>query len=97
MTKHKSDLFLLKQRLNMNVALRRHGIIPLVNRAWKESFARKASNFRAILERGWYHLDRRLLKDPEILQTKFACNAPPNENECISGTTKPCNKASKNK
>ena len=71
MTKNKDKLVLYKKRYNFaSIDFKRHDIIPLVNRAWADSFARKESNLKAITERGWYHLDRRLLKDPEILQTR---------------------------
>jgi hypothetical protein len=42
----------------------------LICRAWADSFAKKTTNLHAISDRGWYHLDMRLLHDPDILQTK---------------------------
>ena len=45
-------------------------IVPLVNRTWKKSFAIRDKNLEAIIDIGWFHLDRRLLKDPVILGKK---------------------------
>ena len=72
MTKNKDKLVLYKKRYNFaSIDFKRHDIIHLVNRAWEDSIALKELNLKAIIERaGWYHLDRCLLKDPEILQTK---------------------------
>ena len=46
------------------------GIVPLINRAWRKSFARRDNNLEAIIDRGWFHLDRRILKDPVISKKK---------------------------
>ena len=47
-------------------------IVPLINRAWKKYFARRNKNLEVIIDRGWFHLDRRLLKEPVILKTKIS-------------------------
>ena len=47
------------------------GILPLINQAQKKSFPRSEKNLEAIIDRWWFHLDRRILKDPVILEKKF--------------------------
>jgi hypothetical protein len=44
-------------------------IIPMVNYAWAGSFDNTITNIKAILERGWYPLNRMLLLHPEIRKT----------------------------
>lgn len=68
--KGKKHMFRQKSILGLETKLKRSDIIPLINMAWKKSFAKTESNRRAIAERGWNPLNRRLLKDPFILNTK---------------------------
>ena len=42
-----------------------------INWAWRKYFTRREKNLEAIIDRGWLHLDRRLLKVPAILKTKI--------------------------
>ena len=42
-------------------------IVSLVNRASKKSFSRRYKNLEAIIDIWWFHLYRRLMKDPAIL------------------------------
>ena len=44
-------------------------LIPLINRAWERSFARKEKNQVAIADRGWNPYNRILLLDPSIRAT----------------------------
>ena len=44
-------------------------IIILVNYAWEQSFARIDSNRTAIVERGWFPLNRNLLLDKQLRST----------------------------
>ena len=44
-------------------------IIVLLNYAWERSFARTASNKKAIVDRGWFPYNRNLLTLPEICST----------------------------
>ena len=46
----------------------RCNIVLLINQAWKKYFAIRDKNLEAIIYRGWFHLYRRLLKDPVILK-----------------------------
>jgi hypothetical protein len=45
-------------------------IVRIVNVAWQHSFARVATNKRAIAARGWSPLNYNLLDHPEIQETK---------------------------
>ena len=78
MTRNKDLLVLYKRRHHFeSIDFKKSDIVPLICRAWKDSFGREKENLDAILERGWFHLDMRLLKDPEILQTKVThVNSP---------------------
>jgi hypothetical protein len=76
MTREKDKLVAFKRRNDFKtINFQRLDVIPLVVRAWKVSFARTDKNLNALIERGWYHLDRRLLNDPEILSTRVINNA----------------------
>lgn len=44
-------------------------IIPMINYAWKFSFATVESNRKAISQRGWYPYNRNLLLHPELVVT----------------------------
>lgn len=73
MTREKDRLVQYKTRhLFSSLDFKRHDVIPLVNKAWKASFERKKQNLQAIMDRGWFHLDMRLLKDKEVLATKVS-------------------------
>jgi hypothetical protein len=77
MTKNK-DLLVLYKRRNCFVSIdfKKCDIVPLVCRAWADSFAKKTTNLHAISDRGRYHLDMRLLHDPNILQTTTTSRLP---------------------
>jgi hypothetical protein len=44
-------------------------IIPIVNYAWHGSFDNVVTNKKAILDRGWFPLNRMLLLHPDIRKT----------------------------
>ena len=46
-------------------------IVTVMNWAWKKYFARSDKNLESIIYRGWFHLDRGLLKYPVLLDTKI--------------------------
>ena len=46
-------------------------IVQLINRVWKKSFVRRDKNLKAIIDIGWSHLDRSLMKYPIILEKKL--------------------------
>jgi hypothetical protein len=80
MTREKDRLVAFKRRNDFkNINFQRLDVIPLVVRAWDVSFARTDKNQNALIGRSWYHLDRRLLNDPEILCTRVinSNTAPP--------------------
>ena len=43
-------------------------IVPLIKRAWKKSFSIRNNNSEATIDRGWFHLERRLMKEPVIFK-----------------------------
>ena len=52
-----------------NPSLQATVMVPLINKAWKKSFARVPKNRNAIANRGWNPLNRNLLLDPSIRAT----------------------------
>ena len=66
----KEKLLAFKRRMNLPLAITRPDIIPIVNRAWKKSFAIVESNRKAIEQRGWNPPNMALLRHPSILPTK---------------------------
>ena len=67
---YKDQLLAFKRRMNLPLIIKRPDIIPIVNRAWKRSFAIVKSNRSAIEERGWNPPNMALLHHPAILATK---------------------------
>ena len=66
----KQDLLDFKMRkMTDEVFLKATDLIPLINRAWNASFARKQKNQQAIADRGWCPLNYNLLTYPEIRAT----------------------------
>ena len=45
-------------------------IVPLIDRSWNKSFSIREKNWEAIIDREWFHLNRRILKGLVILKTK---------------------------
>ena len=71
MTVEKDALLHFKHRHSFeSTGFDQYDIVPLINRAWNKSFARREKNLEAIVDREWFHLGRRLLKEPVILKTK---------------------------
>ena len=63
-------------------------IVPLVNKAWKKSFARKDIAKKAIVDRGWSVLNYCLLDDPRIIkQSNSATSSSTEEITIASGST----------
>ena len=70
MTKAKQHLLEYKSKHTFeNPSLQATDMIPLINKAWKQSFARVSKNRNAIANRGWNPLNRNLLLDPSIRAT----------------------------
>jgi hypothetical protein len=63
-TKQKEYLMRKRERTNMELEIVPTDIIPLICFAWNHSFAIKSTNVQAILERGWFPLNRALLLHP---------------------------------
>ena len=56
--------------MNLPLMITRPDIVPIVNRAWKKSFAVVKTNRKAIQERGWNPPNMALLHHPAIVATK---------------------------
>ena len=70
MTKARQDLSDFKmRRMTEDVRLKTTDRIPLINKAWKGSFARKAKKQQVIADRGWCPLNYNLLLHPDIRAT----------------------------
>ena len=69
MTEGKNNLLALKEKLQMPSSLVPTDILPLINYAWKRSFARVRTNSKAIAERGWFPYNRNIMTFPEIRET----------------------------
>ena len=52
------------------INIKRNDIIPIINSAWSKSFACVGNNLKAISDRVWAPLSRKLLQHPEILSSK---------------------------
>jgi hypothetical protein len=80
-TRDKRNLSQFRISMGMPLNIRQSDIVPVVNTAWKQSFARVPSNKRAISRRGWQPLNRGLLKHPEVLKTKVSqtTTTPPSQ------------------
>jgi hypothetical protein len=74
-TRDKRKLSQFRISMGMPVNIRPSDIVPIVNNAWKQSFARVGPNKRAISRRGWQPLNRGLLQNPEVLKTKVVTRA----------------------
>ena len=46
-------------------------IVLLINRSFNKYFSRRDNNLKAIIDRVWFHPERRLLKDPVILKKSW--------------------------
>lgn len=63
---------LTSQKIKMGIFklnLTKTDIVPIVNYAWERSFARVATNLKAVQERGWGPLNQALLLHPQIAST----------------------------
>jgi len=69
MTKAKESLLQYKEQMSMRGTLEVTDIIPLINVAWKQSFARVDKNKNAITDRGWNPYNRNILTMPEVRET----------------------------
>lgn len=69
MTSEKRKLVQAKEKMILPGKLVATDLIPLINRAWSKSFARKEKNKIAIADRGWNPYNMILLLDPSIRAT----------------------------
>ena len=75
--REKSKLVLYRTRMGLYGDLEKSDILPLINIIWSKSFGRIRTNRKAISDRGWNPLNRRLLYDPEILKTRIIATTNP--------------------
>jgi hypothetical protein len=68
-TMFKEQLLLRRNDLMAKLELIPYDIIPIVNYAWKGSFDNVENNKKAIVDRGWYPLNRMLLLHPDLCKT----------------------------
>ena len=68
LTKEKDALMYWKRSHGLAEVIENYDIIPLVNRAWDKSFARKDTNMKAIRMSGWNPCNMALLTNEEILK-----------------------------
>jgi len=70
LTKAKQDLLDFKlKKMTEDQYLKPTDLMPLINKAWNASFARKNKNLQAIADRGWNPLNYNILTMPEIRAT----------------------------
>ena len=70
MTKAKQELLQYKTKHTFdNPSLQPTDLIPLINKAWNQSFAQIDKNCNTIANRGWNHLNRNILLDQTIWAT----------------------------
>ena len=74
-TREKAKLVQYRVQNGLSACLEKSDCLPLLNIIWSRSFGRKATNKKAIADRGWNPCNRRLLTDPEILKTKTNATA----------------------
>ena len=69
MTQEKIKLVKVKEKLCIMPTIDAHKIIPLINAAWKRSFAQVTHNKKAISERGWNPYNRNCLLNADVRAT----------------------------
>ena len=63
-------------------------IMPLMNRIFHKSYGDVRSNLKAVSDRGWYPLNRKLLEHPSLIDDSIAVdNATPSESQPTSNDT----------
>ena len=68
-TKAKQEIVRRKEALSLPPTIEPYEIIPIINKAWDDSFARVVTNRKAIADRGWWPYNRNLLLHPKIRAT----------------------------
>ena len=68
----KQDLVQKKESLGLPPSLVDTDMMPLINMAWQQSFAKISSNKRAIADRGWNPLNRAILTNDNLRATMTA-------------------------
>ena len=68
-TRAKRDLVAKRESLGLRGELEDTDLMPLINSAWANSFARVSKNKNAIVERGWTPLNRNIMTDVDVRAT----------------------------
>jgi hypothetical protein len=68
LTKTKDEYMKELRALKLPEILRRSDVIPLLHTVLPNSYGRLYNVLRALLDRGWLHMNRKLESDPRILQ-----------------------------
>ena len=74
LTKAKEFVIWTRDARNHPIKFAQTDIVPLVNKAWTNSFGSVEKSKRALADRGWNPLNRALLTDAEVLKTKGTAN-----------------------
>ena len=70
-TRQKRVVLVQQELINCNhLSLQKTNLIPIVNYSWDRSFGIAKNNQEAQLKRGWNHINRKLLVDPDAIRTK---------------------------
>jgi len=85
-TKAKEELMSAKEKRFMSAKFLPTDRIPIVNKAWAKSFANVAFGRKALVERGWNPLNRALLKNKEVMDTRLEAEA--NNEDALSILTR---------
>ena len=69
LTKAKQELIELRKKLGLPVKFKTSDVIPLLNKAWADSFGGASKTKKALADRGWNPLNMALLKNPDVTAT----------------------------
>ena len=69
MSRAKQQLVELKETMGLPPSLNDQDLMPIINQAWQQSFAKVATNKKAISDRGWSPLNRAILRNEDLRAT----------------------------
>jgi hypothetical protein len=72
LTREKQLLMQVKSRLQISQYLARSDILPILHRVLPTSFGETASNIRALIRLGWFHMNLALMHDPRVMQRRIS-------------------------
>lgn len=87
LTREKQGLLQYKQRMSLPQHLTRSDVLPVLHRVFPNSFGREDMNIRAMVRLGWYHMNRALINDPQVLQrATSSASANASESQSFANT-----------